>query len=149
VGVQSLRCSTTGARIDRWVNGRPAHPEQARLIEALKLERSSQYLCSEAFITFISKPPDEVPDLILAPYNSLDGHDVGSGAVNVFLYAEDSKVDIAISTVVHFFEQGKLPKGMRIGRAIYEDEKRKNWHFQPVYPPGLAEFDIMYSRVTS
>src|SRR5262245_25279709 len=60
--------STTGARIDRWLNGRPAHPEQARLIEALKLERSSRYLCSEAFITFISAPDDEVPDLILAPY---------------------------------------------------------------------------------
>src|SRR5215471_14568255 len=59
--------STTGARIDRWLNGRPAHPEQARLIEALKLERSSLYLCWEAFITFISKPHDDVPDLILAP----------------------------------------------------------------------------------
>jgi len=53
---------------------------------------------------------------------SVDGHDVGSGTVNVFLYAEDSKVDLAISTIVRFFEQGKLPKGMRIGRAIYEDK---------------------------
>ena len=63
--------STTGARIDRWDNGRPAHREQARLIEALKLERSSRYLCSEAFITFISKPHDDVPDLILAPYSGV------------------------------------------------------------------------------
>ena len=62
--------STTGARIDRWDNGRPAHRERARLIEALKVERSAPYLCSEAFITFISKPHDDVPDLILAPYNS-------------------------------------------------------------------------------
>jgi len=46
--------STTGARIDRWDSGRPAHREQARLIEALKLETSSRYLRSEAFITFIS-----------------------------------------------------------------------------------------------
>jgi len=59
--------STTGARIDRWGNGRPAHREQARLIEALKLERSSRYLCSEAFITFISEPHDEDAPLILAP----------------------------------------------------------------------------------
>ena len=80
---------------------------------------------------------------------SVDGHDVGSGTVNVFLYAEDSKVDLAISTIVRFFEQGKLPKGMRIGRAIYEDEKGRNWHFQPVYPPGLAKFDIMYSPRTA
>ena len=63
--------STTGARIDRWDNGRPAHREQAHLIEALKLERSSRYLCLEAFITFISKPYDDVPDLILAPYKGL------------------------------------------------------------------------------
>jgi hypothetical protein len=65
--------------------------------------------------------------------------------VNVFLYAEDSEIDPAITVVIRFFEQGKLPKGMRIGRAIYEDEKRKNWHFQPVYPPGLDEFRIMYA----
>ena len=49
---------STGARIDRWDNGRPAHREQARLIE-VKLERSSRYLCSEAFITFISERHDE------------------------------------------------------------------------------------------
>src|SRR5262249_35512788 len=54
----------------------------------------------------------------------VDGHDVGSGTVNVFLYAEDSKVDSVIAAVILFFERGKLPKGMRIGRAIYEDEKR-------------------------
>jgi len=62
--------STARARIDRWDNGRPAHREQARLIEALKLERSSRYLCSEGFITFISKPHDDDAALILAPYRS-------------------------------------------------------------------------------
>ena len=75
----------------------------------------------------------------------VDGHDVGSGAVNVFLYAQDSRIDSAIAVVVRFFEQGKLPEGMRIGRAIYSDAKRTNWHFQPIYPPGLVEFDIMPS----
>jgi len=54
-------------------------------------------------------------------------------AVNVFLYAEDAKVDAAIAVVTRLFEQGKLPREMRIGRAIYEDEQRRNWHFQPVY----------------
>jgi hypothetical protein len=80
---------------------------------------------------------------------SVDGHDIGSGTVNVFLYAEDSKVDAAIAVVIRFFEQGKLPKGMQIGRAIYADQKRKDWRYQPVYPPGLAEFDIMYSPRTA
>jgi len=74
--------STTGARIDRWDNGLPAHREQARLIEALKLERSSRYLCSDAFITFISKPHDHVPDLILAPYNGLERLDAACRRTN-------------------------------------------------------------------
>jgi len=54
-----LAITTIGGRIDRWDNGRPAHREQVRLMEALKFERSSRYLCSEAFITFISKPHDD------------------------------------------------------------------------------------------
>src|SRR5262249_51896958 len=54
-----LAITTIGGSIDRWDNGRPAHREQVRLMEALKLERSSRYLCSEAFITFISKPHDD------------------------------------------------------------------------------------------
>jgi hypothetical protein len=79
----------------------------------------------------------------------VDGHDIGSGTVNVFLYAEDSKFNSAITLVIRFFEQGKLPKGMRIGRAIYADEQCKNWRFQPVYPPGLTEFRIMYAPATA
>src|SRR5262245_51276681 len=50
----------------------------------------------------------------------VDGHDVGSGTVNVFLYADDAKVDAAIALVVRFFEQGRLPKRMRVGRAVYQ-----------------------------
>ena len=60
--------STTGARIDRWDNGRLVHRYHARIIETLKLERSSRYLCSEVFITFISNQHDDGADLILAPY---------------------------------------------------------------------------------
>jgi len=60
--------STTGDRIDRWDNGRPARGYHARLIERLKLERSSRFLCSEVFITFIRKQHDDGADLILAPY---------------------------------------------------------------------------------
>jgi hypothetical protein len=56
----------------------------------------------------------------------VDGHDVGSGTLNVFLYAEDSKVNSAITLVIRFVEQGKLPTGMRIGRAIYADEHLQN-----------------------
>src|SRR5262245_17551069 len=72
--------STTGARIDRWDNGRLVHRYHARLIETLKLERSSRYLCSEVFITFISNQYDDGADLILAPYSSLGGRDKGLSA---------------------------------------------------------------------
>ena len=61
--------STTGARIDRWDNGRLVRRYHARFIEATKIERSSRRLCSEVFITFIGKPRDDVPDLFLAPYS--------------------------------------------------------------------------------
>src|SRR5215472_255915 len=66
--------STTGARIDRWDNGRLVHRYHARLIETLKLERSSRYLCSEVFITFISNQHDDGADLILAPYSHSRKH---------------------------------------------------------------------------
>ena len=63
--------STTGARINRWANGRLVRRYHARLIETLKLERSSPCLCSEAFITFISKPHNDVLDLFLRPTTAL------------------------------------------------------------------------------
>jgi hypothetical protein len=53
----------------------------------------------------------------------VDGHDVGSSTVNVFLYADGSKVDAAILVVTRLFERGKLPREMRIGRAIYDVAK--------------------------
>jgi hypothetical protein len=48
--------STAGARTARLDNVRPAHQRQKMpLIEAIKLQSSSGYPCSEASITFISK----------------------------------------------------------------------------------------------
>ena len=44
--------STTGARIVRSANARPARRRHLRPVGALKVKRSSQYLCSEASITF-------------------------------------------------------------------------------------------------
>ena len=70
--------STTGARIDGWDNGRLVRRHHARFIEATKLERSSRFLCWEAFITFISKPYDGLPDLILAPYSPVPLNEIAS-----------------------------------------------------------------------
>lgn len=74
----------------------------------------------------------------------VDGHDMGSGTTNIFLYAEDALADKTVAQAISLFEQKKLPPGMRIGKAIYQDAERRNWTFQPMYPPGLAHFDIMY-----
>ena len=41
---------------------------------------------------------------------SVDGHDVGSGTVNVFLYAEDSKVDLAIASSSASSSKASCPK---------------------------------------
>jgi hypothetical protein len=65
--------STTGARIVRLDNVRPARRGHVRRIEAPKLERSSQYQYLEASITSISKPHD-LPDRFFAPYRR---HTVG------------------------------------------------------------------------
>lgn len=76
----------------------------------------------------------------------VDGHDMGSGTTNVFLYAEDDAADGAVAHIISLFEQKKLPAGMRIGKAVYHDAARENWLFQPMYPPGLTHFDITYSN---
>ena len=61
--------STTGARIVRLDNVRPARRGHARRIEATKLERLSQYQCLEVSITSISRPHD-LPDRFFAPARS-------------------------------------------------------------------------------
>jgi len=61
--------STTGARIVRLDNVHPARPRHLRLIGAVKLEKSSPYLCLEASITSISRPHD-LPDRFFAPARS-------------------------------------------------------------------------------
>jgi hypothetical protein len=63
--------STIGARIAQLDKLRPARRGHTRLIRTLKHEKSSQYLCLEASITFISRPHD-VLDQILAPYSLFD-----------------------------------------------------------------------------
>src|SRR6516162_10591237 len=63
--------STTGARIVRSGNGRPARRRHLRLVGALKVKRSFQSLYLEASITFISWPHDAI-DQILAPYSHFD-----------------------------------------------------------------------------
>src|SRR5262252_4826615 len=115
--------STTGARIDRWDNGRPAHREHGRLVEALKLERSSRYLYWAAFITFISEPHDEVPDLILAPYSQLIPL-VDAVAANLGRKPEQASADSGYCSEANLegMEQRNIDAYVATGRAKHAIE---------------------------
>jgi hypothetical protein len=71
----------------------------------------------------------------------VDGDDFGTGAANVFLYADDPEA--AVRKVVSIYQMGQLRPGMRIGvREYREDTKR--WDYRPVFPRGLHRFDLIY-----
>jgi hypothetical protein len=65
----------------------------------------------------------------------VDGHDLGSGTANVFLYARDA--DAVVGKVLRLYLAGRLRPGMRVG-------VRQNDSYLPVYPRGLHRFDLIY-----
>ena len=72
----------------------------------------------------------------------VDSFDVGAGTLNVFLYSDDP--DRAVKRVIELFEEGLLPAGMRIGVADTIGTEQVTRKYHPVYPPTLAEFQLMY-----
>lgn len=68
----------------------------------------------------------------------VDGHDLGSGTANVFLYAIEP--GRAVNKVVELKNQGWLQSDMRIGVAENYNADRTEWKLRPVYPPGLENF---------
>ena len=98
-----LAISTAGAHTVQLDNGRPALRRHLCLIEAPKLERSSQYLFLQASITSISTPRD-VLDLILAPYS----YDRIVGALSNLGFAIS---DQTVGNVLH--RNGLLPAPAR------------------------------------
>ena len=100
---------------------------------------------------FDNSPPnssvnaDPLLDLLYMRSNDLyvvDSFDLGSGTMNVFLYADDT--DKAVRQVIAVFEEGLLPPGMRIGVADTQGTEQSTRTYHPVYPPSLAEFKLMY-----
>jgi len=73
----------------------------------------------------------------------VDGHDVGSGTFNVFIYADDGAVDSVVIKLIQLHDDGKIPRGMKLGVANYSDAERTDWTFRPVYPAGLKTFELM------
>jgi hypothetical protein len=86
------------------------------------------------------KQVHEMEDLLETESNSLfqvDGHDIGSGTINIFLFADDDNA--AVRHLIEIYEAGLLPRGMRIG---VEDSSEKGSAYRPVYPAELTTFDI-------
>jgi hypothetical protein len=73
---------------------------------------------------------------------SLDGNDIGSGTYNLYLYTQD--VPETVRRLVELEQAHRIPPGLGIGVAKYKDSQRKDWTYEPVYPPTLKYFDISY-----
>jgi hypothetical protein len=71
----------------------------------------------------------------------VDSFDLGGGTMDIFLYSNDP--ERAARRVVDIFEQGMLPKGMRIGIANSRGDQGTRT-YRPVYPPDLNVFRLIY-----
>jgi hypothetical protein len=72
----------------------------------------------------------------------LDGHDIGSGTYNIFLYSQN--IPETVKRLIELEEAQRIPSGLRIGVAKYKDEERTDWTYEPAYPSTLKHFEIMY-----
>lgn len=72
----------------------------------------------------------------------VDGHDIGSGTFNVFLFATDPEP--AIRRVIELFEENLLRPNMRVGVADNYSADRRNWEYRLAFPPGGGDFKLMY-----
>lgn len=66
----------------------------------------------------------------------VDGHDIGAGTLNIFLYAKDREV--AIKKLIALAKAKSLPEGVRIGVPM-----ENSVSFRAHYPPGLKTFGLM------
>ena len=73
----------------------------------------------------------------------VDGHDVGSGTFNVFMFAADNDVDAAVGRIIQMCKDGVVPPEMKLGVAVYLDPERTEWVFRPAYPSDLTLFELM------
>jgi hypothetical protein len=85
---------------------------------------------------------EDTPEAEAEGLFDVDGHDLGSGTANVFLYARDPQA--AVGKVMRLYFARRLRPGMRVGVAEYKDASRKDWDYRPVFPRGLHRFDLIY-----
>jgi hypothetical protein len=72
----------------------------------------------------------------LAPGNEVDGHDAGSGEVNIFIFTEEP---------MRTFEEIKSLLGRHhvwpLARVAYRHLEATE--YTPIWPKGLTEFDVV------
>ena len=93
-----------------------------------------------------STKADPLLDLLYAQSQNLyvvDSFDLGGGTMNVFLYADDP--DPAVKRVIELFDEGLLPKGMRIGVAETHGDNPARRRYRPAYPADLGNFQLLYA----
>jgi hypothetical protein len=71
-----------------------------------------------------------------------DGNDVGSGTCNIYLYT--ARVDDTIAFLIDLEKKDKIPRGLRIGVAVYTNKAHSDWIYAVAFPPSLKKFDITY-----
>lgn len=72
----------------------------------------------------------------IGDYGSVDGHDIGSGEMNIFIFTEDPK-----STFARVKNIGSMPNHMKSLKAGYPEVGQD--HFVPLYPEGLEYFSVI------
>ena len=71
----------------------------------------------------------------IGDYGNVDGHDIGSGEMNIFIFTEDPK-----ATFERVKNIGSIPKHMSNLKAGYREVGEDA--FVPLYPEGVDHFSV-------
>ncbi|HXN97001.1 MAG TPA: hypothetical protein VN879_21010 [Candidatus Acidoferrales bacterium] len=72
----------------------------------------------------------------IGDHGNVDGHDIGSGEMNIFIFTEDPK-----STFERVKNIGSIPNHMSNLKAGYREVGEDD--FVPIYPEGLDHFSVI------
>jgi len=72
----------------------------------------------------------------IGDHGNVDGHDIGSGEMNIFIFTEDPK-----ATFERVKNIGSIPNHMNNLKAGYREVGEDD--FVPLYPEGLDHFSVI------
>jgi hypothetical protein len=71
----------------------------------------------------------------LGPVGMVDGHGIGAGVMNVFIFTNDAKA--ALDKTMSLIQGGHHRKEFMVGYRKFEEED-----YTPMFPPGLECFRV-------